>query len=163
MTQITLQDGKIVLRDGQVGTEQACCCGDGCCPPGESCCGTYDYEINYCEQVGGEWVQGGASPNPGDPCECCNGFDSTILFEGDIGFGLIRILRCVRQWCGEAESGIPDYCCCEDLTPEQAAFCGEWWLRLSGQSPSDLVDPDAVCASAYIATDIQYGCANPLP
>ena len=30
MTQITLQDGKIVLRDGKVGTEQACCCG-GCC------------------------------------------------------------------------------------------------------------------------------------
>jgi hypothetical protein len=26
MTQITLQDGKIVLRDGKVGTEQACCC-----------------------------------------------------------------------------------------------------------------------------------------
>ena len=29
MTLITLQDGKIVVRDGQVGTEQACCCG---CP-----------------------------------------------------------------------------------------------------------------------------------
>ena len=30
MTLITVQDGKIVLRDGQVGTEQACCCGGGC-------------------------------------------------------------------------------------------------------------------------------------
>jgi hypothetical protein len=29
MTLITFQDGKPVLRDGQVGTEQACCCG-GC-------------------------------------------------------------------------------------------------------------------------------------
>jgi hypothetical protein len=29
MTLITLQDGRIVLRDGKVGTEQACCC--GCC------------------------------------------------------------------------------------------------------------------------------------
>jgi len=29
MTLITLQDGKIVLRDGKVGTEQACCC--ECC------------------------------------------------------------------------------------------------------------------------------------
>jgi hypothetical protein len=28
MTLITLQDGKIVLRDGKVGTEQECCC---CC------------------------------------------------------------------------------------------------------------------------------------
>jgi hypothetical protein len=30
MTAITLQDGKIVLRDGKVGTEQACCCGCAC-------------------------------------------------------------------------------------------------------------------------------------
>ena len=26
MTKITLQDGKVVLRDGKVGTEQECCC-----------------------------------------------------------------------------------------------------------------------------------------
>jgi hypothetical protein len=31
MTLITLQDGKIVLRDGKVGTEQACCC-EPCTP-----------------------------------------------------------------------------------------------------------------------------------
>jgi hypothetical protein len=30
VTRITLQDGKIVLRDGKAGTEEACCCG---CPP----------------------------------------------------------------------------------------------------------------------------------
>ena len=30
MTLITFQDGKVVLRDGKVGTEAACCC----CPPG---------------------------------------------------------------------------------------------------------------------------------
>jgi len=30
MTLITLQDGKVVLREGKVGTEQACCCGE--CP-----------------------------------------------------------------------------------------------------------------------------------
>lgn len=31
MTLITFQDGKPVLRDGKVGTEQACCCGEcGC-------------------------------------------------------------------------------------------------------------------------------------
>ncbi len=29
MTQITLQDGKLVMRDGRVGTEQACCCEPG--------------------------------------------------------------------------------------------------------------------------------------
>jgi hypothetical protein len=32
VTRITLQDGKIVLRDGKAGTEEACCCGG--CPPG---------------------------------------------------------------------------------------------------------------------------------
>jgi hypothetical protein len=39
MTLITLQDGRLVLRDGQVGTEQACCC-DTCapCPDLESLC-----------------------------------------------------------------------------------------------------------------------------
>jgi hypothetical protein len=34
MTLITFQDGQVVLRDGAVGTEQACCCGQG----GECCC-----------------------------------------------------------------------------------------------------------------------------
>lgn len=45
MTRITLQNGKLVLRDGKVGTGQACCCG-GCsgpcsalnpCPQGCAC------------------------------------------------------------------------------------------------------------------------------
>jgi hypothetical protein len=31
MTLITVQDGTVVMRDGKVGTEQACCC--GLCPP----------------------------------------------------------------------------------------------------------------------------------
>lgn len=31
MTLITFQDGKAVMRDGQVGTEQECCCGEASC------------------------------------------------------------------------------------------------------------------------------------
>lgn len=32
MTQITVQDGKVVMRDGKVGTGEGCCCeGCGCC------------------------------------------------------------------------------------------------------------------------------------
>lgn len=40
MTLITFQDGVAVMRDGKVGTEQACCCEDGCapCPDLESLC-----------------------------------------------------------------------------------------------------------------------------
>jgi hypothetical protein len=30
MTLITFQDGAVVFRDGKVGTEQACCCGQEC-------------------------------------------------------------------------------------------------------------------------------------
>ena len=44
MTSITVQDGQIVLREGAIGTEQACCCGeppecesDEDCPEGECC------------------------------------------------------------------------------------------------------------------------------
>jgi hypothetical protein len=54
MTRITLQDGKIVLRDWNVGTEQACCCNecsgicfeDGDCAPGCACNG-FGLEIAY--------------------------------------------------------------------------------------------------------------------
>jgi hypothetical protein len=82
MTSITVQDGKLVLRDGVIGTEQACCCkkcegpcdeenpcpeGCICCngecveeiPEGE-CCGPCDEE-NPCPEgcacLGGECVQ----------------------------------------------------------------------------------------------------------
>lgn len=43
MTLISLQDGKPVMRDGKIGTEQACCCGGGnkrcakCYPPPYLC------------------------------------------------------------------------------------------------------------------------------
>ena len=36
MTTIAFQDGKVVMRDGKVGTEQACCCEEG---PLGACCG----------------------------------------------------------------------------------------------------------------------------
>ena len=54
MTLITVQDGKIVMRDGQVGTEQACCCcctaGDTQYAPGATVSVTED--INGCEGQG---------------------------------------------------------------------------------------------------------------
>jgi hypothetical protein len=163
MSPLYFNNGKLLIVNGKLATNSNCCCGGGC-PPGSTCCGYYQYKVDYCEQVGGEWVQAVGSPNPGDPCECCNGFESSVLFEGDLGFGLIRILECYRYWCGEEVSGIPDYCCGSNVTQEQSDFCSLWWLRLSGQSPSDLVDPDAVCASSYFADVIQIGCfENPLP
>lgn len=43
MPRITVQDGRLVLRDGKIGTGQACCCGECQCTgsPAESC------EIDY--------------------------------------------------------------------------------------------------------------------
>jgi len=32
VTLITVQDGKVIFRDGKVGTEQGCCCNKDCCP-----------------------------------------------------------------------------------------------------------------------------------
>ena len=63
MTAITVEDGKIVLRGGKVGTEQACCC----CPPPYGCglsagvtpCvgwrGPY-YTEEEAQQAGDDWV-----------------------------------------------------------------------------------------------------------
>lgn len=49
MTTIAFRDGKVILRDGKVGTEAACCCGGGCSGP--------------CEADG----------DCGDGCFCCDG------------------------------------------------------------------------------------------
>lgn len=35
MTSLTVQDGALVVRDGALGTEQACCC-EQCCPVGDT-------------------------------------------------------------------------------------------------------------------------------
>jgi hypothetical protein len=59
MTLITFQDGKVVLRDGKVGTEQACCCQECVCP--ELCDGiTFDVQAS----IGGMTVTA-SSPIPG--------------------------------------------------------------------------------------------------
>ena len=49
MTTITTQDGKIVFRDGKVGTEQGCCCGGGGdpCPPCSDC-NELTISVSYC-------------------------------------------------------------------------------------------------------------------
>ena len=44
MTQITVQDGKVVVRDGKVGTGEGCCCGGGECDC-EACAVTVTVEV----------------------------------------------------------------------------------------------------------------------
>ena len=43
MTQITFQDGKILMRDGKVGTGQGCCCNQTPCTCGN--CSSYTLKI----------------------------------------------------------------------------------------------------------------------
>jgi hypothetical protein len=72
MTLITLQDGKLVLRDGKVGTEQECCCkkceSDEDCPEGECC---VDGECGPCEEECSGPCDGNEDCEPG--CECVDG------------------------------------------------------------------------------------------
>jgi len=58
VTRITFQDGKVVLRDGQVGTEKACCCQDCVCP---ECSNSFSFSVelggltattNFCSDGG---------------------------------------------------------------------------------------------------------------
>jgi hypothetical protein len=44
VTRITFQDGKVVLRDGQVGTEESCCCEDCVCPP---CSDSFAFSVQW--------------------------------------------------------------------------------------------------------------------
>lgn len=112
MTLITVQDGKIVLRDGQVGTEQACCCeqeddcNDPSIPsrnPSPGCCG----EIIDLLENG----------------ECPGGWESN-LFDGKC-----HRVRCIDRCCDCGKGPFPTHfvgsgCTpCEDFT--QFTECGE--------------------------------------
>lgn len=64
MTLITFQDGRAVMRDGKVGTEQACCCQPPCvCPDLESLCISltltdYNGNVSNADQADFFWFGG---------------------------------------------------------------------------------------------------------
>jgi hypothetical protein len=70
MTSITVQDGQIVLRDGAIGTEQACCCKkcEGPCEENEDC-------APGCVCVDGECVEG-------KDCDCACNCEVTVSIAG---------------------------------------------------------------------------------
>lgn len=78
MSELTVQDGKLVVRDGKIGTGQACCCGGGhCCINGRANASFTTQAA--CEAVGGRWVVSpaatctgtcGPGSRCGDGCEC---------------------------------------------------------------------------------------------
>jgi hypothetical protein len=86
MTLITLQGGKLVLRDGKVGTEQACCCDAECVCP-ESC--LENLRITFGES--------------GEGANCVTSFDGTPLYSDRLivagGYSLFVFMSCIDgQW-----------------------------------------------------------------
>jgi hypothetical protein len=73
MTQITLQDGKLVLRDGKVGTGEACCCDQADLPL--CSCGWFAFADGFpidpdtcqCPEILG----GGITDSEGGACSPC--------------------------------------------------------------------------------------------
>lgn len=157
MTVIRLQDGKPILRDGKVGTEQACCCGGGC-PPGSDCCATAEYFLDYCEEIDGQWFIAQTCPPQGAecvPCQCAEGFTQTELIEQELfpgaGFN-IRILRCFIRDC----DAVGDECCVVP-TPEDCLGPGP------GQWPGGRFEGVNVGPGGGF-TILEIGCyENPLP
>jgi len=143
MTLITFEDGNVVMRDGKIGTEQACCCEDGLCPPCnfprrlQLTIAGFPDAYYWISQNGGTPPEGGGfSPNCGDdPAVAGN-----IRFVGNaFGTPLYRSRRyidynatfiveydetsdpCCPTWYGEIQvstaSGPPS-------TPAPAESCG---------------------------------------
>lgn len=104
MTLITVQDGKVVMRDDKVGTEQDCCCGQ-CGDP----CTSTDLEATYQGEtlnVGDSVTVGGNLLTEGrtDWTFECGSFEtlddtgSSVTFEGLL-FSYVNILiDCEEEW-----------------------------------------------------------------
>jgi hypothetical protein len=84
MTRITLQDGKLVLRDGAIGTEQACCC--------KKCEGPCDEE-NPCPE-GCRCEDGECVPILCDEC----GDECVMFLHGRTGEGVIFDPAFTESW-----------------------------------------------------------------
>jgi hypothetical protein len=53
MTLITFQDGSPILKDGKIGTEQACCCGGVCCGGYTNCEVSYTVTLSTGQVING--------------------------------------------------------------------------------------------------------------
>lgn len=71
MTQITTQNGAVVLQGQAVGTGQGCCCGSGeqtaCCLPDGTCEGGLTQAA--CEECGYSCYESYTPDTPGGPCD----------------------------------------------------------------------------------------------
>jgi hypothetical protein len=185
MTLITIQDGKIVVRDGRVGTEQACCCGDqGPC--------AYFVEIywigvqvglNQCAKC---WLY------PGDLASTVAGLNSlrdavraifeargfTVRYEKDFncitqtitdvddpaGCEECEVFPCDVEWCGEDFGGLCLDC---DGTAEEDFTLDPLPTEFSNTAPDPcgvVHENEFFAALAFDAPgSADYLVCNPLP
>lgn len=109
MSELTVDDGKLVVRNGALGTGQACCCGGGvCCLPDGTCSTEYvtQAQCEECESTSTcqEYV---FLENPED--QCPEGFTPD-------GFG-----GCSRTTVVASCAECPGYC-----TTVTSGTCGQW-------------------------------------
>jgi hypothetical protein len=143
MTLITFEDGKVVFRDGAVGTGEACCCG----PSGEC---TADADCCYCDFATLTAIPT-TEPNPADGFPGC----SCVPDIGEVGnpysfwscYCLVPNLT-----CGDCDTLFPEYfsffgggflstgyCCnnqCYEFPCCEERFC--YWVN----QPSGALDPE---------------------
>lgn len=112
MTLITFSDGKVVLRDGKVGTEQECCCNENC----GMCCTDYqNCEITYTAHFSDgssktETIVGDISEGPGDTQarfpvlgNNASGFSISIFNDGCRCFAAISVSSYFISGCSHYE------------------------------------------------------------
>jgi hypothetical protein len=99
VTRITLQDGKVVLRDGRVGTEEACCCEQCDCfnaspilrpavATNEAGLVTIEFEACFGNGASGT-VEAPPATNPCDYAEVGGAITSVTITNGGSGYALL--------------------------------------------------------------------------
>jgi hypothetical protein len=174
MSPLYLHDGKLLLVDGKLAANEACCCnkcsgpceGDEDCAPGCVCvdgecvecnCVLFaSQRINYCTQVDGGWQY--CSLGQCVPCECGDGWTTTILEEGVFPWGeAYRVVGCSYSSDADYET-----CCSPDAPREDGplgpgtgplANCEAYNAMLASSNPNFLLE------------EVGVGCLpdNPLP
>ena len=169
MTSLTSQDGKLVVRDGKLGTEQACCCGEGnetgvcctCLDTGNNIIGngnTFEIEEDAAQLASenNDLLQTILSfmQNNGHTCIT---FDESFYFQNEDGNWQVDVARATGRCCGTLDEDIEIYpfiyACIPDETSNRTCVDGLTAAECNEQ-----------CGDFYANESCQnFDCSNPLP
>lgn len=154
MTLITFQDGKVVLRDGKVGTEKECCCE----PAGCGVCVQVDYQWSFTENVCGVAATFSGSVRIrsvdgtvlGGEIQCYNDPD-VVSVDASVFSGKKMTLN-YGQVCGPLQGNAVLEFVCDELSPAGAVIVFAGFL--------DVIDlPGGLCCGETTGT---FSLANEL-